>query len=377
MLNFKNKITLFLLFILIGCKEHPKTNLCFTIDKSVNQQDDIVLEIIPVLNSFLETKNQSFEINDYWLKSDFDKYEYPFLDIYQIENDIEENNVCQPILKEISTTDVPNKWIVKLAFVKTNIETKENETRVIYNIIANKIDNKIVFSKYQDYALKNWKQFQIDNILYFISPKKEINYSEVKQQQNDILRLCEFFNSKPFPLTYISCVDPIEVFQVKGFDFNPMMFVSKVGGLVEGKDVILSGNNSEVYSHEMVHIFTQNLFQNTNQFLDEGLATYLSGSGLYDYKWHKEKFKKFIKQNPNFQVENHMSDLYERLYFEEETSIPYLIAAIVCERTIRIYGKEKYFEILKSSDDLWISLEKVGLNLNNMNEEIRNELEIL
>lgn len=68
--------------------------------------------------------------------------------------------------------------------------------------------------------------------------------------------------------------------------------------------------------------------------------------------------------------------MYERLYFEEETSIPYLIAAVVCERTIRLYGKEKYFEILNSKDDLWISLNKVGLTKENINFEIKKELDL-
>ena len=83
-----------------------------------------------------------------------------------------------------------------------------------------------------------------------------------------------------------------------------------------------------------------------------------------------------MAQNPTFEIKNHMEDLYERLYFEEETSIPYLIAAVVCERTIRLYGKEKYFEILNSRDNLWVLLEKVGLNKENIYQEIRTELEL-
>lgn len=328
------------------------------------------------MNSFLKSKNDSFESNDFWLLSDFEKYKYPFVDIYQVEHLPDKENFYRPVLKAILPTDNPNKWIVKLAFINNDEKTNEFKTRVIYNIIAHVIDEKVFFGKYQDYALESWKKVQRGAITYYISPKKEINETEVLQQQNDIDKLCDFFNSKPFPLTYISCTSPVELFEVKGFDFNPMMFVSKYGGLVEENSVILSGNNSEIYTHEMVHIYTQNLFPNKHYFFDEALATYLAGSGINDYSWHKAKFRKFMLQNSDFQVEKYMDDLYEKLFYEEETSIPYLIAAVVCERILRDYGKEKYFEILKSTDDLWTSLAKVGLNKENINDVIRKELKI-
>lgn len=67
---------------------------------------------------------------------------------------------------------------------------------------------------------------------------------------------------------------------------------------------------------------------------------------------------------------------YERLYIEEETPIPYMIGALICERTLRIHGKEKLFEILNQSGDLWTVLKKVNLTKNNLTTELKNELKL-
>ncbi|HLV51017.1 MAG TPA: hypothetical protein VKY44_03585 [Flavobacterium sp.] len=367
------------LFFLVSASCFGQTannDLHLTISKSVNQQDEQINQVISTVQAFLETKNDSYSSNEYWLALDFDKHKYPFIDLYGIENGKEGKNVYQPTLMEVIPTNKPFQWIVKLAFIGHNNQTRDNQVRGIYNIIASKTDDQIVLSRYQDFVLESWQHLQKESISYYISPLKKMNETEIVQQQKDVQMLCDFFNTKPIPLTYISCINPKELFEVKGFDYNPMMYVSKTGGLAENGNIILSGNNSEIYTHEIIHIYTMNLFPDKHYFFDEGLATFLSGSGTFDYAWHKEKFKRFLQENPSFKIENHMNDLYERLYFEEETSIPYLIAAVVCERTIRLYGKEKYFEILSSKADLWTSLEKTGLTKENINKEIRKELKL-
>src|SRR5690606_41003891 len=99
------------------------------------------------------------------------------------------------------------------------------------NILATKTNDEIILSKYQDHLLESWQQQSIGSLNYYISPLKKINEQEIAQQLKDIEKLCSFFKTDPIPITYISCINPQEVFQVKGFDYNPMMFVSKTGGL--------------------------------------------------------------------------------------------------------------------------------------------------
>ncbi|MFN0254123.1 hypothetical protein [Pedobacter ureilyticus] len=163
--------------------------------------------------------------------------------------------------------------------------------------------------------------------------------------------------------------------KLKVFDYNPMMYVDKTGGLADYRNIIYSGNNSEIYTHEIIHIYTSNLFPKIDKFIDEGIATFMAGSGKYNYEWHRNKLDKFLNENKYFDFATH-TDAYERIYFEKETSIPYLTSALILERTLKFYGKEKLIELLKSENELWTALKKVGLTKENINHELRKQIKL-
>lgn len=331
--------------------------------------------LISELTKFLETKNNSLTQNDFWLKTDFEKYIYPYLDIYNIEDSKYGKDFYMPTLMEIISTENENKKILKIGFVGHYVETGENFIKLIYNIMANIESEKITFSRYLDYATKSWTKEKSESIYYIISPNKKVNNEEIIQQEFDIQQLCNFFQTKPIRITFYSCVSPKELFEIKGFDYNPQMYVDSSGGLADFGNIVFSGNNSEIYTHEIIHIYTNNIYPNINKFLDEGIATYFAGSGKYNYEWHRNKLNKFLKANSTFNFANHL-DPYERLYFENETSIPYMISALICERTNRIYGNRMLIEILKSESEIWQTLNTVGLTKENINKELRKEIEL-
>lgn len=339
-----------------------------SISPLINQNDNFNKSIIITLEEFLEEMSPQF-----WLKSDFEKYTSPYSEIFDIEAGKLGEDFYKPSLMEITPTHSSDKKIVKIAFIGYNPEDKSNIIKAIYNVVANRIEDKIYFSKYLDFVTNNWKIIQADNIKYFISPSKYYNETEIKKQKNDIAKISKFFDIKPFPINYYSTISPKETFELKGFDYHPMMYIDKSGGFAEGKNIVISGNNSEYYTHEIVHLYTTKLFPNINSFLDEGIATYFGGSGRFDYQWQKEKLKKFLKQNPSFKIAEHL-DVYERIYFEQETPVPYIIAGLICERTIKKYGKKRLFEIFESKKDILEILREIGLNKENMDKELRNEL---
>lgn len=356
-------------------QESKQKDFLLTISPMIDKTNETNQTIINTLADFLQTKNISISENPYWLPSDFQKYIYPYLDIYNIENSKYGNNFFRPTLMEIIKSDNENQRIVKIAFIGHNNENGENQIRSIFNIVANNSKGKIVFSRYLDYATKNWQTLKKNSLTYKISPNKSYNKEEIQNQQKDIEKICDFFNCKPIPVTYYSCVNPKEIFEIKGFDYNPMMYVSQTGGLADFGNIVFSGNNSEIYTHEIVHIYTNSLYPKIDKFLDEGIATYIAGSGKYDYEWHRKKLDKFLTENKDFDFREHTQP-FERLYFEEETPIPYLISALIIERTNRIYGKERLFELLQSENDLWETLNLVGLTKENINEELRKEIKL-
>lgn len=382
MLFFENlamKQILFLLttFLTLACtgQETKQEDFLLTVSPIIDKSDKFNQAIIYTLTEFLKTKNTSLTENKNWIQTDFEKYIYPYLDIYNIENSKYGKDFYRPTLVDIISTENPNQKIVKIAFIGHRNETQENQLKSIYNIVANIKQDNVLFSRFLDLATENWKTIEKTNLTYKVSPNKVVNETEIANQQNDIDRICIFFKCKPIHITYYSCINPEELFKIKGFDYNPMMFTNKTGGLADFGNIIFSGNNSEIYTHEIIHIYASTLFPKIDKFIDEGLATLLAGSGKYTYEWHRSKLDKFLNQNKDYNFAEH-TDAYEGNYFEIETSIPYLTSALILERTLRIYGKDKLMEVLKSETELWTTLKKVGLTKENLNEELRKQIKL-
>ncbi|UPT65555.1 MAG: hypothetical protein M0D57_13530 [Sphingobacteriales bacterium JAD_PAG50586_3] len=367
-------MTAFLALICNG-QQTNKDDFLLSVSPIIDKTSKVNNLIINALTDFLNTKNYSLIENKNWVRSDFEKYVYPYLDIYTIENSKFGKGFYKPTLVEIIPTEKTNQKIIKIAFIGHNSETQELQLKTIYNVIANINQDTILFSRYLDHATEKWHIVNKNSLTYKISPNKTTNKTQIAQQQIDIKHICKFLKCDAIPITYYSCINPKELFEIKGFDYTPMMYIDKTGGLADYGNIIFSGNNAEIYTHEIVHIYTSKLFPKIDKFIDEGLATYMAGSGKFDYKWHRNKLDKFLTENPNYNLAEH-TDAYERIYFESETSIPYLTSALILERTLRIYGKDKLLDLLKSEKDLWTSLEIVGVTKENINTELRKEVKL-
>ncbi len=367
-------LTTFLTLTCIG-QEAKQEKFKLSVSPIIDKSDPTHHAIIEALTEFLGSKNVSLTANNFWVQSDFQKYTYPYLDIYEIENSKFGKGFYQPTLMDIIPTERSDRRIVKIAFIGHNPETEENQLKAVYNLVANIQQGRVMFSKYLDLATEAWRTESKESLIYKISPNKTANEWEMKQQLNDIYSICNFFNCQPIVITYYSCVNPKELFEIRGFEYHPMMYADKSGGLADHGNIVFSGNNADIYTHEIIHIYTSSLFPKIDKFIDEGLATWLAGSGKYSYDWHRNQFEKFIIRNKDYNFAEH-TDAYERIYFEKETSIPYLTAALILERTLKIYGKEKLIELLRSENELWTTLNTVGLTRENINEELRNQIKL-
>ncbi len=355
----------------------PYDTIHLSISPLVNQQDSLNQKIIATLTLFLNSKDSSYTENKYWSKSDFEKYTDPYGDLEGMDAGKLGKHYYQPSLMEIVETDRADRKIAKVAFVGHNEETKANLIKAIYNIVATKQDDNIVFSAYMDYITKDWKKYKENNILYNISPDRTINHTDVIKQNKAENILCKFLNTKRIPITFYSCTSPKELFEILGFDYHPNMYSDTSGGWSRDKNIVISANKSEYYMHEVTHIYLKKLIPSINPFFNEGFATYIGGSGKYDYQWQKSKLLKFLNEQPDFNFEEHVDDpRNEVLLYEHETPIPYLIAAIVCERILRLYGKERLFETFRSNKDVFDTLQTVGITRENINEELRKEIKL-
>lgn len=365
------------LFFILSCQSQPaEANIVrLSVAPGIDRGDALNKKIITAFQAFLETKNQSATANKYWLASDFKKFVYPYSALHNIEHSKHGKNFYQPSLMEIISTKDPSKKIVKIAYVGHHPETRENTVRTIYNIVANSIGNDIIFSSYIDYTTQKWEKQVRGSLTYYISPLKKFNLSEAARQESDVMKICSFFGCSPIAITYYSCKNPEELFRIQGYDYNPMMYVSDKGGLAEPGNIIFSGNNSDYYTHEMVHVYIANFYPDAPTFLNEGIATYLGGSGTNDYQWHKQKLSVYL-ENHNPDLAALVDNPFERVYIDDETPVAYITGGIICEKIIKQYGKEKLFSLLqnKSRLDIWELLKQVGITKENLKAELQKQL---
>lgn len=359
-----------LLCLVYSCQSHLETQTSankLSIASHIDQKDSLNRKIIVTLEKFLNTKDSSWTQNEYWEKSDFKKYGYPYIELNWTPSSY------VPTLLEIADLDSVSQKLVKIAFISHSDTTNTNQLACIYNIIANIKDGKVVFSSYLNHSVKNWKVLHRGSILYIISPYKKINENEIEEQQKDIQRLCEFFKIKAVPSLYYSCCNPVELFQIRGFDYIPNMYRVKTGGIIFFGNHIFSGRNQEIYKHEIAHVHIMSRFPHIHTLLNEGMATFWGGSGLHEYAWHKENLKKYIlEKSPLFQADQYF-DTYNRTSAYKETQISYMVGALICERTLRLYGKDKLFELFNQKGELYEILSLTDLTKDNLNEELQKE----
>ena len=161
-------------FLTLTCngQETKQDKFALTVSPIIDKTDNTNQAIIETLTEFLKTKNTSLTENKNWVQSDFQKYIYPYLDIYNIENSKYGKDFYRPTLVEIIPTEKPNQKIVKIAFIGHNNETKENQLKSIYNLITNIHQDKVLFSRYLDFTTEKWKTVSKESLTYKISPNK-------------------------------------------------------------------------------------------------------------------------------------------------------------------------------------------------------------
>lgn len=372
----------YLILLLLLChgdalaQQAVQSECTLTVSPIINQDDPVNKSIIRDLCQFLKLKNIDLSANQYWLSNDFSKYVYPYIDIFDIEQSKYGKDFYKPTLMELLPTNLTHQKIVKIAFIGHNERTKENQIKCIYNIIANVQNDETIFSKYLDFVTSTWQRIDTASLHYIVSPqRKKHDAVAIDRQLIDVGHLSRFFGIKPIDITYYSCMNAIELFRIKGFDYTHDMYLDEKGGLADYGDLVFSANNSEYYTHEVTHIYTNKICPQPNKYIDEGIAMCFGGSGAHDYDWHKGKLSIFLEANPGFSMIDYL-DIYQRTYIENETPIPYVIAALVCQRTLRLYGKTTLIELLKLNGNIDVTLEKIGLSKLNFNEAIFKELQV-
>ncbi len=188
-----------------------------------------------------------------------------------------------------------------------------------------------------------------------------------------IERLSAFFGVPSFPITFYSYAGPADLYATKGFHRHPLMGTLTSGGMVDGRNNVHSGNDKDIYIHEVVHLFSQSRTKEPPPLLEEGLATLIGGSVGHDYDWHRANLQRYLAADPSLDLRDRCTTTV-RDYINEDTSVPYVIGAVLCERILRRDGKEGLLQVMSEGVDPWPALRRYGITPETLTGELRKEL---
>jgi len=313
--------------------------------------DSNSLLILQNLQHFLQTKNAAATQNEYWDNADFERYVYPYNDIFRIEE-----GKWQPNLLEIIPLQKDSLYQVKLAYMQTN------KLRFIYNFLAegsSKMGFK--FKRILAYQTHDWQEKKVGAIQYKITPSHTFKRKNAKKLHVFNKRVAKFFDTSPIEFTYYLCLSPAELFQIRGFDYHPMMYKYPTGGQNETwTHTIYAGNDSEWYPHELVHSYTAKLYGKTiPRLFDEGIATYLGGSNEMTLGKHLTNLKNYLDNHPKADI---MQMIWEnkRIGTDGETAVLYAVGGLFCEAAIEKAGKKGLETLFEAGKEQEACLAAIG-----------------
>jgi len=363
------KLFYFLLLISIGNTSYSQEKNRFFLNYSLNTNNssDVLDQFYDFINNQSNHNN-----NDLWVKSTH--FKYPEADILDIINNAKNHKITILSINHIDD----KRRLVKIALIKSNDDF--GNLYAIYNFMVYKNENKLQFENVLEYNTKDFKMINLDEIKYFVYPNYHFNKKNAKKMVTFNNQIALFFEKETIKFTYFLCKDMNHFKKIRGFDFDDMMVGrNQIGGETFPADnLIFSGNNSEYYPHEIVHLYTHRYFSKTHKIIDEGIATYFGGSKGIEFKEHIKKLKNHLKEN-DLNLFEKLFNNSEQYILDDTTSLWYTMGALLCDLTIKKYGKEKLLILMnsgKNDADLLQTIEEIfKIKRENFDSFIKNELQ--
>jgi hypothetical protein len=341
---------------------------------SVDTVDAFNAEAIACLRRFCAKKLDREAENDYWDPASLSRFGAFDQELLYAEFDSVGDPRYRPTLLHIRPTEVAEERILTVRWARTDSTGVATDVRYVFDFLARRTADGVRLASPIDQRSRGWKTRQVGTVHYIISPHHVFSPEQAEEQRADVERLSSFFNVAPFPITYYSCTDPTDLFRLKGYQQHPLMHVFPTGGRADEGGNVFSGNDKDIYTHEVVHLYCRKAFGKvTPGLLEEGLATFLAGSSEHDYAWHRANLARLLAANDTIDL-NDFTNPCVQFYINEHTNVPYAVGALLCERILMSAGKDELFALLAGQEDPWPALERHGITRKNLTEELRKQI---
>lgn len=271
-----------------------------------------------------------------------------------------------------------NITLAKIAFTYP-VDEEFSYLFAIYNFMIRKTQDGLKLSNTFDFKIINWNKIKMKGNTYLTSPLRKFNLQDINKMNSFNIKIASYFKTTPIEFTYYACKNMEEAYSLRGYDYESSMFYNNgVGAFSYPRyKSIFSGNDSEYYPHELVHLYTYQLFPNRHRSMDEALAVYLGGALDKTFEDYMPALKAYILE--------HKVNLFAYVFQKDQNNITLLkkpiedlILAFLCYYTEQEYGKEVLFDLMnsgKTNDELLIFLEEnIGLNQENFDTMIKQKL---
>jgi len=329
------------------------------------------LLVVKALRTFFDEKLQGLgaEEQSFWMPEDYHQFRRDYFEIQVAEYGPDKTVEFWPTL--LSIEKVEGHQDFRFATVRwASIDSlgSTDEVKYVFQFLAKPDAAGIMrLSSPTEVLTEAWKREKVGDVTFVLSPKHKFSRKQADQQQQSIAEMIDFFDVESFPITFYSFQYATELLKTRGYILHPMFYKFETGGQVGVGDVVYSGNGRDEYIHEIVHLFITRRLPKSTGLLNEGLATLIGGSSGKPYLWHRKKLMTWLLENPDVDLTKYLNP-YRSKYIEEDTSIPYVIGAVICDKLLKEQGKAVLFDALEEGGDPWSFLENFRITKKGLRE---------
>lgn len=272
-------------------------------EQVINAEDENEKQIIQLWKDYVTNGQYSDPNSPYW---SFEKTNVPDEYLWALNLANIQNNEYETQCKIIGVFPVKHDYYcLKSAFMHD--ANGELFLDVIPTVYAKKFNGKFLLVNSTTYYKEILEHHKIGNINYYVHPFHKFDFEKAKQMSVFCEEMTKMFDMKIFEIDYFVSNTSREITEIWGYEYMDRMYrPEQTGGVaLVSQNIVLAGNNSEYYPHEVVHLYAYNVANNLPYFwINEGVATYFAGSSEKSFDWHLNELIEFHQSNPDFDYVN-------------------------------------------------------------------------
>ena len=319
----------------------------YTGSEVMNAEDLPEKEIIDLWKNYLKDGNFEDSQSPYW---SFDNMKIPDEYLWALGVKTLSTRDYEVQCKIIGIFPAYNDYYaLKSAFTHVD-EAGEIHLDTITSVYAKKFGKEYLLISSAEYYKSVLEHHKIGNINYYVHPLHPFDKEKAEKMEAFNQYLAKEFNVEPIEFDYFVANNARDIVEIWGYEYMNRMFIpNQTGGVASVRNkIIYSGNNSEYYPHELVHLYTYNLVPKSNHFwIGEGIATYFGGSSGYTLDEHLEKLRLFLNENPEFDLSDIDALNTTIPNGEYKTDFRYVIGGFLMKQVYEKYGIEGLLEALE------------------------------